>query len=84
MKFTLKLFLAVCLFCSVTFADGDMTTGGFTGDMTTGGKVCTENCAADDGQTDSTTTNTDTNSDELQDDDTISNFIEEYLFLLFG
>lgn len=84
MKFTLKLFLAVCLFSSVTFADGDMTTGGFTGDMTTGGKACTENCAADDGQTGSSTTTTGANSDEPQDDGTVLTFIEEYLFLLFG
>lgn len=84
MKLTLKLFLAVCLFSSVTFADGDMTTGGFTGDMTTGGKTCTENCFTDDGQTDSTTTTTATNNDELQDNGSVLSFIEQYLFLLFG
>jgi hypothetical protein len=38
MKFTLKLFLVVCLFSSVAFAEGDMTGGGFAeGDMTGGG-----------------------------------------------
>ena len=41
MKLTLKLFLVVCLFSSVTFAEGDMTGGGFAddGDMTGGGLV---------------------------------------------
>ena len=34
MKSTLKLFLVVCLFSSVTFA----------GDMGDGGRSCTENC----------------------------------------
>ena len=28
MKFTLKIFLVVCLFSSIAFADGDMTSGG--------------------------------------------------------
>lgn len=45
--------LALVVFCSVTFAEGDMSNGGrgtgFTeeGDMSNGGKPCTENCLAD-------------------------------------
>jgi len=35
MKLTVKLFLAVILFCSVVFADGEMPSGG---------KSCTGNC----------------------------------------
>lgn len=84
MKLTLKLFLAVCLFSSVIFAEGDMTTGGFTGDMTTGGRDCTENCFTGDGQTDPNAATTGTNNDELQDNGSVLSFIQEYLFLLFG
>jgi hypothetical protein len=84
MKLTLKVFLAVCLFSSVTLA-GDMTTGGFAGDMTTGGKTCTQNCITDDGQNDDTTTANDANSSsQTQDDESILTVIQEYLFSLFG
>ncbi len=39
MKLTLKVFLVVCLFSSIAFADGDMGNGGFAdGDMGNGGK----------------------------------------------
>lgn len=85
MKLTLKLFLAICLFSSVTLADGDMTTGGYAGDMTTGGKTCTENCVADDGQNDDTTASSDTSiSSQTQDDETVLTLIQDYLFSLFG
>ena len=81
MKFTLKLFLVICLFSSVTFANGDMPGGGFAGDMPGGGFTCTENCSNDDGQSQSS----DANSDGSQNDDgSILDFVEDYLFLLFG
>lgn len=54
MKSTLKIMLALVVFCSVTFAEGDMSNGGrgngFTaeeGDMSNGGKPCTANCVVD-------------------------------------
>ena len=40
MKFTIKIFLVVCLFSSVAFAEGEMRNGGFAdGDMSSGGKI---------------------------------------------
>lgn len=48
MKLTIKIALVISLFCSVAFAEGDMTSGGFAeGDMTSGGKTCTANCLVD-------------------------------------
>ena len=84
MKSTLKIFLAVCLFSSVTFADGDMTTGGFDGDMTTGGKTCTENCAVSNEPSDPNVVTTSSNSSEPQNDESILTIVQDYLLSLFG
>ncbi len=79
MKSTLKIFLAVCLFCSVAFADGEMTSGkpsctsgcGFAdGEMTSGGKL-----------------DSDLGNGSLTakyQNDSILIFIQEYLRSIFG
>ena len=74
MKFTLKLFLVVCLFSSVAFADGDMTNGGSggDGDMTNGGRTCTENCRVS------------SNTNEEAPEDSVLSFIQDYLISIFG
>lgn len=71
MKLTLKLFLVVCLFSSVTFAEGDMTSGG---------KTCTQNCFAGDQQTEPT--NNDRNKSKPKD--SVLTFIQKYLISIFG
>lgn len=70
MKLTLKLFLVICLFSSVTFADGDMGNGS---------KTCTQNCFAGDQQTEPT--NSDRN--KLKPKDSILTFIQKYLISIF-
>ena len=94
MKLTLKLFLVVCLFSSVSFAqgdtcEGDMTGGGITctceGDMTGGGYTCEGDmtgggitCTCEDN---SSTTN---NTTQEESGDSILDFVQEYLSSLFG
>jgi hypothetical protein len=71
MKLTLKLFLVLCLFSSVTFADGDIPGGG---------KTCTQNCFAGDQQTEPT--NNDRNKSKPKD--SVLTFIQKYLISIFG
>lgn len=80
MKLTLKLFLVVCLFSSVTFADGDMPGGGFAGDMPGGGKTCTQNCVVGN---EPTTEPTDGNLNQSPSEDSVLTFIQEYLISIF-
>lgn len=70
MKLTLKLFLVVCLFSSITFADGDMTTGG---------KTCTQNCLISNEPTEPTVDDL----DQSQSEDSVLTFIQEYLISIF-
>jgi hypothetical protein len=61
MKSTIKFFLVIALFSSITLAnDGNMGGGGFTddGNMGGGGRPCTQNCVPAD-QTDRNITETD-------------------------
>lgn len=76
MKFTLKLFLVVCLFSSVAFADGDMGAGGYggDGDMGAGGRTCTEN---DDCRGSSIT-------NQKEAENSVLSFIQDYLASIFG
>ncbi len=74
MKLTLKLFLVVCLFSSVTFADGDMPGGG---------KTCTQNCVVGNEPTEPTTEPTDDNLNQSQSKDSVLTFIQEYLISIF-
>lgn len=55
MKSTIKIFLVIALFSSITLADGNMGNGGFTddGNMGNGGKTCTQNCLSADQESDS-------------------------------
>lgn len=71
MKLTLKLFLVVCLFSSVTFADD--------GTMTTGGKSCTQNCYTGNQQTEPTSID----RNQSQPKDSILTFIQKYLISIF-
>jgi hypothetical protein len=74
MKLTLKLFLFLCLFCSVALADGEMGSGG-EGEMGSGGKTCpTPNpcLTSDQGDTNGT-----------GDSDSILTFIQNYLLTVF-
>ncbi len=80
MKSTIKLFLVVVLFCSTTFADGNMGGGGFTdGNMGGGGKTCTSNCLVQNPNVD-----TKNDTDQKQSEDSILDFVKEYLFSVFG
>lgn len=81
MKFTAKLFLVVCLFSSVAFADGNMGSGGYVddGNMGSGGKTCTENCLVSEPATEPTFYYT----DQIQSDTSILGFIQDYLISLF-
>lgn len=75
MKSTIKIFLVVALFSSITLADdGNMSNGGFTddGNMSNGGKTCTQNCLS----VDQTTRDTETNS--------FLESVQEYLTEIFG
>ncbi len=78
----MKLFLVVVLFCSATFADeGNMGNGGFTdGNMGNGGKTCTSNCFVE--NQDVETTKNDTTQKES--DNSILDFVQDYLFSIFG
>ncbi|HSK73705.1 MAG TPA: hypothetical protein VK892_18550 [Pyrinomonadaceae bacterium] len=95
MKFTLKLFLVVCLFSSVAFAEGDMGSGGYTceGDMGSGGYTCegdmtgggiTCDCETDPPTSDGTGSLTVTNTNQEEAENSILIFVQEYLNLLFG
>lgn len=69
----LKLFLVVCLFSSVTFAEGDMGDGGYSGDgdMGDGGRLaCTENCVV--------------NVNQKEAENSILSFVRDYLVSIFG
>lgn len=86
MKLTLKLFLVVCLFSSVTFAEGDMGSGGRAGDgdKGSGGKACTENCQTDPSTSDGDGSLTVTNTNQEEVKNSILDFVKEYLNSLFG
>lgn len=68
----MKLFLVVVLFCSATFAD--------EGNMGNGGKTCTSNCFVE--NQDVETTKNDTTQKES--DNSILDFVQDYLFSIFG
>ena len=72
MKLTLKIFLVVCLFSSVAFADGDMGNGG---------KTCTQNCYTSDEQPDPAEDATSTN--QSTSDNSVLISIQEYLISLY-
>lgn len=76
MKLTLKLFLVICLFSSVTFADGDMTTGG---------KNCTQNCGYTNNEQPEPTAEvpTSTVSNQSASDNSVLTSVKEYLVSLF-
>jgi len=77
MKSIFKVALAISLFSSITLAEGDMGTGGFTdGDMGTGGRTCTQNC-----QTSDQTIKTNKNSETF---DSVLDYIQKFLFEIFG
>ncbi len=77
----MKIFLVIALFCSTSFAEGDMGAGGFwsgdettntlEGDMGAGGKTCPQ------GQTCLL-------SSEDNSDDSILKSIQDYLETIFG
>lgn len=70
MKLTIKLFLVVCLFSSVAFADGDMGNGG---------KNCTGNCLVANQPTENETV-----KPESEPDNYILDFVQKYLFSILG
>ena len=78
MKLPLKLFLILCLFSSVTLADGDQGNGGFTGDQGNGGKTAVKidvaSCDGDQG-----------NGGRAVNDqsESILTFIQKYLISIF-
>lgn len=80
MKNTIKLFLAIVLFCTTVFADGSMGNGGFTddGSMGNGGKTCTGNCISNN------PTTTAKNETETVPAESVLDFIQDYLISLFG
>jgi hypothetical protein len=69
MKSTIKISLIIALFCSASFADGDMTSGG---------KSCQGTCLAD-GQT--TVIVKDTN--QKPEDNELLVFVKEFLTRIF-
>lgn len=74
MKLTLKLLLVVCLFSSVTFAEGDMTTGG---------KTCTQNCYTGKEQPEPTAPNpTSADTNQAPSDNSVLTSIQDYLVSL--
>lgn len=79
MKLTLKIFLVVCLFSSVAFADGEMSNGG---------KTCPSGCGFADGDMTSGKSGDMTNGGLTVNDqnqkDSILIFIQEYLRSIFG
>ena len=77
MKSTLKIFLVIALFSSITLADGNMGTGGFMedGNMGTGGKTCTQNCLSID--------QTDRNSNDQQTNDFFG-YVQDFLAKILG
>jgi hypothetical protein len=68
MKTTIKLILVVCIFSSVTFADGEMTNGG---------KTCTGNCFVAPEPTETVPVKPETNNYFLK-------FVQKYLISIFG
>ena len=80
MKLTLKLFLVVCLFSSVTFAEGDMGNGGRTCTQ----NCCTENCYTGNEQPDPTTEDpTSNDSNQSTSDDSVLTSVQDYLISLY-
>jgi hypothetical protein len=71
MKSTIKFLLVIALFCSTVFADGNMNNGG---------KTCTSNCFAAPQDTEATKTDTDQN----ESNDSILDFVKDYLFSILG
>lgn len=77
MKSIFKFVLVISLFSSVALAEGDMGTGGFTdGDMGTGGRTCTQNCR--------TTDQTIKNNKNSETSDSILEYVQSFLFEIFG
>ncbi|MBC7899621.1 MAG: hypothetical protein H7070_06160 [Saprospiraceae bacterium] len=80
MKNTMKIFLVIALFCSTSFAEGDMGNGGLwsgdettnslEGDMGNGGKTCPQGQTCLVGSNDS--------------DDSILKSIKDYLASIIG
>lgn len=78
MKLTLKLFLVVCLFSSVTFADGDMPGGGRTCPLNT------QNCYTGNEQPEPTTEEpTSTDPNQSTSDDSVLTSIRDYLISIY-
>ena len=83
MKFTLKLFLVVCLFSSVALADGEMSSGGFAdGEMSNGGKIAGDMTGG--GLTDGDMGNGGLTADNQNQTDSILIFVQKYLISIFG
>lgn len=78
MKSTIKFFLVIVLFCSTAFAEGNMGSGGIgdDGNMGSGGKTCQTNCSNDDQE--------DNEDDSDESDNLILDFVQDYLFSIFG
>lgn len=73
MKNTIKFFLVAVLFCSTVFANGDMGNGG---------KTCTTNCLVENQQEEPTSADK-TEETTTEADDSILDFIQKYLELIF-
>lgn len=78
MKTTIKLFFVIVLFCTTVSAEGSMGNG-LTDDGSMGnGKTCTGNCAI-------SNPNVDTKKvDESETKSFVIDFIQDYLFSIFG
>ena len=71
MKSIIKLSLVVVLFCSTSFADD--------GSMGHGGKTCTgTNCLIENQEIDTN------NTDQKQSDNSVLEFVKDYLISIFG
>jgi hypothetical protein len=94
MKLTIKLFLIVCLFSSVAFADeGNMGNGGLAdGHQTNGGKTegnqgtggFADGDMGNDGKTEGHQGNGGRTVNNTSQNDSVLTFIQEYLISLFG
>ena len=82
MKFTLKIFLVVCLFSSVALADGEMTSGFADGEMGNGGKIAGEMTSG--GKTDGEMSSGGLTADNQNQTDSILIFVQKYLISIFG
>jgi hypothetical protein len=69
MKFTIKLFLVICLSTSIAFAEGELGTGG---------RNCTNNCFTENQRVD------EKNVTETGSDESILTYIQDYLDSILG